>query len=221
MNPSQKSHAAPNSSRRDFLKQVAAAPVLASTAVFDASARDQTDPATPPAPDAPWYRRALRYGQTNIAEIDTDRYDIPWWRKHWKRTQVQGIIVNAGGIFAYYPSKFPLHQRAPGIDKLDLFGELAKAAHDDGIAVIARMDSSKVHRDFFDAHPDWIGTQRRRPAPYQWRVLSHVHQQPLLHRIPPRTSCGEIIDRYHPERLRRQHLDRPRPPQPSAAAPTA
>jgi len=36
------------------------------------------------------------------------RYDIDWWRGYWKRTQVQAVIISAGGLVAYYPSKFPL-----------------------------------------------------------------------------------------------------------------
>src|SRR5712692_4475650 len=38
----------------------------------------------------PWYRRARRWGQTNITEKDPVRYDIGWWREYWKKTQVQG-----------------------------------------------------------------------------------------------------------------------------------
>ena len=52
----------------------------------------------------PWYRTTLRWGQTNLVEIDPARYDDAWWREHWRRTRVQGVIVNAGGIVAYYPS---------------------------------------------------------------------------------------------------------------------
>ena len=44
---------------------------------------------------------------------DPAAYDINWWRQHWKRTRVQGVILNAGGIVAYYPSKYPLHYRPP------------------------------------------------------------------------------------------------------------
>jgi len=53
----------------------------------------------------PWYRRTFRWGQTNITEKDPVRYDIAWWREFWKRTRVQGVIINAVGIVAYYPSK--------------------------------------------------------------------------------------------------------------------
>ena len=54
----------------------------------------------------------MRWGQTNLTEVDPLRYDHAWWRRHWCRTRVQGVIVNAGGILAYYPSRFPLHRRA-------------------------------------------------------------------------------------------------------------
>ena len=74
----------------------------------------------------PWYRRAYRWGQTNITEKDPVRYDIAWWREYWKRTEVQGVIINAGGIVAYYPSKFPLHHRAEFLGGRDLFGELTQ-----------------------------------------------------------------------------------------------
>ncbi len=104
----------------------------------------------------PWYRRAYRWGQTNITEKDPVRYDIAWWRGYWKRTATQAVIINAGGIVAYYPSKFPLHHRAEFLGGRDLFGELTKAAHDDGLFVMARMDSNRTAEDFFKAHPDWF-----------------------------------------------------------------
>lgn len=108
----------------------------------------------------PWYRRAYRWGQTNITEKDPTRYDIKWWRDYWKRTETQGVIINAGGIVAYYPSRFPLHHQAEFLGGRDLFGELTKAAHDDGLFVMARMDSNRTAEDFFHAHPDWFARDR-------------------------------------------------------------
>ncbi len=110
----------------------------------------------PGAAPVPWYRRAYRWGQTNITEKDPERYDIAWWRQYWKRTATQAVIINAGGIVAYYPSRFPLHHRAEFLNGRDLFGELTKAAHDDGLFVMARMDSNRTAEDFFEAHPDWF-----------------------------------------------------------------
>ena len=106
--------------------------------------------------EAPWYRRTLRWGQTNITEVDPASYDITWWRSYWARTRVQGIIVNAGGIVAYYPSQYPLQYRPPALGNRDLFGELRRAAHEEELVVLARMDSSRTHEDLYNAHPDWF-----------------------------------------------------------------
>ena len=147
---------------------------------------------------APWYRRAMRWGQTNITEKDPERYDIPWWREYWKLTNVQGVIINAGGIVAYYPSKFPLHHRAEFLNGRDLYGELAKAAHDDGIAVLARMDCSRTAEDFYRAHPDWFARQKS-GEPYRAadKYVTCVNSAYYDEYIPD--ILREIIERSHPE----------------------
>lgn len=104
----------------------------------------------------PWYRTASRWGQTNLVEIDPTRYDDGWWRAHWRRTRIQGVIVNAGGIVAYYPSAFPLHRRAETLGDRDLYGEIVRSAREEGLQVVARMDSNRVAEEFYAAHPDWI-----------------------------------------------------------------
>ena len=129
-------------SRRSFIKQTA----LLVTGLAGAGtglAHAGKVSASSPLPAVPWYRRTFRWGQTNITEIDPQRYDIPWWRSYWKQTQTQGVIINAGGIVAYYPSQVPHHHQAQYLNGRDLFGELCHAAHADGLAVFARMDSSK------------------------------------------------------------------------------
>jgi hypothetical protein len=154
MHPSQ--NPTGNSTRREFLKTVAVAAAVAMTGPGEGQSRAQTQPASQSSPAAPWYRRTLRWGQTNITEADAANYDITWWQDHWKRTEVQGVIINAGGIYAYYPSKFPLHYRPPLLKDRDLFGELSRAAREQGLTVLARMDSSKGHQDLYRAHPDWF-----------------------------------------------------------------
>jgi hypothetical protein len=146
----------------------------------------------------PWYRRTCRWGQTNITENDPPGYDIPWWREFWKRTRVQGVIVNAGGIVAYYPSKYPLQHRAEFLGDRDLYGELAKAAHEDGLTVVARMDSNRTAEDFFKAHPDWFarnaaGNPYRAADKYVTCVNSPYYDEYLP------AVLTEIIERSHPE----------------------
>jgi hypothetical protein len=104
----------------------------------------------------PWYKTTLRWAQTNLVEIDPERYDDRFWREHWRKTRVQGVIVNAGGIVAYYPSELPLHHRALKLNGRDLYGEIIKAAREEGLRVIARMDSNRVAEDFYRTHPNWI-----------------------------------------------------------------
>jgi len=143
-------------SRRDFLKKTTfAAAALTGSGLINKTYGNKSKEAQQNN-DQPWYRTTLRWGQTNITEMDPVRYDIKWWRDYWKRTNTQGIIINAGGIVAYYPSKFPLHYQAEFLNGRDLYGELAKAAHDDGLKVLARMDSNRAHEPFYKAHPDWF-----------------------------------------------------------------
>ena len=86
-------------------------------------------------------------------EIDPARYDDAWWRNHWRRTRVQGAIINAGGIVAYYPSKFPLHHRAVALGDGDLFGTVVQSARAEGLKVIARMDFESCGREFLPRPP--------------------------------------------------------------------
>jgi putative glycosyl hydrolase-like family 6 (GHL6) protein len=148
--------------------------------------------------ERPWYRWVLRWGQTNLTEIDPVRYDGDWWRAHWKRTRVQGVIVNAGGIVAYYPSRFPLQHRASALGHRDLYGEIAADAHADGLAVLARMDSNRADAAFHEAHPDWFAVDRD-GTPYRAgeRYVACVNS-PYYHEYLPGV-LREIVERSRPE----------------------
>ena len=146
----------------------------------------------------PWYRRTVRWGQTNVTEKDPVRYDIPWWREFWKRTQVQGVVINAGGIIAYYPSKFPLQHRAEFLGDRDLYGDLAKAAHQDGLVVVARMDSNRTSEDFFQAHPDWFARDHAgKPYRAEDKYITCVNSPYYDEYLPE--VLTEIVERSHPE----------------------
>jgi hypothetical protein len=182
--------------RRSFLRDTLA------TAAVIGSGPNRLEPADAYAPQtpskAPWYRRAYLWGQTNITEKDPVRYDIGWWRQQWKRTQVQAVIINAGGIVAYYPSAFPLHHRAEFLGERDLFGELAKAAHDDGLYVMARMDSNRTAEDFFQAHPDWFARDSDgRPYRAGDQYVACINSPYYDEYLPG--VLREIIGRSHPD----------------------
>jgi len=193
----------PGETRRAFLKKSAAATVAFASVDFVAlAAGAPKDGSVSTKADSngalPWYRRTLRWGQTNITEIDPQQYDIAWWRQHWKRTQIQGVIFNAGGIVAYYPSKFPLHYRASGLGDRDLYGELARAAHEDGLAVLARMDSNRVHEEFYRAHPDWFALDASGQPYRNTGLFVTCVNSPYYDEYIP-SVLREIIERSHPE----------------------
>ena len=132
----------------------------------------------------PWYRRTYRWGQTNLTEIDPVRYDAGWWREHWRRTRVQGVIVNAGGIVAYYPSA----------------SRCTTARSTSATATsTARSSRPRARRGW----PSWPGWTRTGPTsastwstptgspcdadgrPYRAeRSVRRLRQQPLLRRVP-------------------------------------
>lgn len=148
--------------------------------------------------EQPWYKTTIRWGQTNLVEIDPLRYDENWWRAHWRRTLIQGLVVNAGGIVAYYPSEFSLHHRAHTLGERDLFGEIVRAARADGLKVIARMDSNRVAQDFYEAHPDWICVDKA-GAPYRIadKYVTCVNSPYYAEYLPG--IMREIIQRSHPD----------------------
>jgi hypothetical protein len=153
---------------------------------------------TPTGGKQPWYLRTYRWGQTNITEADPVQYDIAWWREYWKRTETQGVIINAGGIVAYYPSKFPLQYRAQFLNGRDLFGELTEAAHTDGLVVMARMDSNRTAENFYQAHPDWFArTADGKPYRAADKYITCINSAYYDEYLPD--VLREIIQRSRPE----------------------
>ncbi len=148
--------------------------------------------------ELPWYKSALRWGQTNLVECDPVRYDNGWWREHWRKTLVQGVIINAGGIVAYYPSRFGLHHRAEKLGDRDLYGEIVREAREEGLAVIARMDSNRVAEDFYEAHPEWI-CRDIEGAPYRVadKYVTCIGSEYYRNYLP--SVMEEIIERSRPD----------------------
>lgn len=146
----------------------------------------------------PWYQRTRRWGQTNLTENDPAVYDLQWWIEHWRRTAVQGVIINAGGIVAYYPSKFDLHYRAELLGERDLYGEIVRAARSEGLTVLARMDSNRAHQDLFVEHPEWFAVDRNgEPYRAQNRYVACINSE--YYQVFLADILREIIERSAPD----------------------
>ncbi|MEU6647589.1 beta-galactosidase [Saccharomonospora sp. NPDC046836] len=148
--------------------------------------------------NVPWFERTHRWGQTNLTEIDPSRYDSRFWREQWRRTEIQGVIINAGGIVAFYPSENPLHYRASHLGGRDLYGDIVRDAREEGLTVIARMDSNRATADFYREHPDWF-TRDRNGRPYMAadRYIACVNSEYYDEYLP--SIIREVIARSHPD----------------------
>ncbi|MDR3138636.1 MAG: hypothetical protein LBT95_03065 [Treponema sp.] len=145
-----------------------------------------------------WYEKICRYGQTNLTEIDPEACDLDFWKKFWKKTGTGAIIVNAGGIVAYYPSQFKMHYRAKKLGEGDLFGDFVDAGRKAGLTVLARMDINRAIDEFYQAQPDWFA-RKKDGSPFitQGRYLSCLNSGYYKEYIPG--VLKEIIEGYHPE----------------------
>ena len=104
----------------------------------------------------PWYATMRRCGQTNFNERDPIELDISWWIEYWSSLKLDALLLNAGGIMAFYPTRIPYQHRSQFLVGRDLFGDFAKAAKAAGMRVIARMDCNYVYEEAYKAHPEWV-----------------------------------------------------------------
>ena len=104
----------------------------------------------------PWYATMQRCGQTNFNERDPLELDIPWWIDYWTSLKLDALLLNAGGIMAFYPTSIPYHHKSQFLGSRDLFGDFTKAAKAKGMRVVARLDCNYVYEEASKAHPEWI-----------------------------------------------------------------
>jgi len=65
------------------------------------------------------------------------------------------LIINAGGIMAFYPTKLDCQYTNPYMTPT-MLGDVIKKCHEHDIKVIVRFDFSRAHKSIFEKHPDWF-----------------------------------------------------------------
>jgi hypothetical protein len=108
---------------------------------------------------APWYQNMRRCGQVNFNQQDPQRLDIAQWVDYWSSLILDALLLNAGGIVAFYPTKIPYHHRSQFLGDRDLFGDFTKAAKSRGMRVVARLDCNQAFEEALAAHPEWFRRQ--------------------------------------------------------------
>jgi len=135
--------------RRDFLAATSA------SLVNVALRSDASAPA-----ERPWYVTMRRCGQLNLNERDPLTLDVTSWIGYWASLKLDALLLNGGGIAAFYPTAVPCHHRSEFLGSRDLFGELSAATKSRNIRLVARMDCNYAYEDALEAHPEWFERNR-------------------------------------------------------------
>ncbi|TVY11294.1 family 10 glycosylhydrolase [Paenibacillus cremeus] len=101
-----------------------------------------------------WDGNNLRLIQNNLREIDADM-NVDRELDRLQEFGANTWMINAGGIFAFYPSRLGYQYVTPYLKK-DLLREAVDKAHARGIKLIARFDFSKAHESIFAKRPEWF-----------------------------------------------------------------
>ncbi|MBL7697073.1 MAG: family 10 glycosylhydrolase [Chitinophagaceae bacterium] len=109
-----------------------------------------------PAQRAPWWQpNNLRVIQVNLPDYEAATLHPDSLVKDLETYSANTVIINAGGIMAFYPTKLPFHYINPYM-KPNMLGDVVKNCHEKNIKVIVRFDFSRAHESIFKAHPDWF-----------------------------------------------------------------
>jgi len=101
-----------------------------------------------------WNDNRLRLIQNNLRETDAD-LDVDLLIQELSEFNTNVLMMNAGGIVAFYPSTLEYQYISSSLNK-DLLGETISKAHEAGMRFIARFDFSKAHESIYAKHPEWF-----------------------------------------------------------------
>jgi len=108
----------------------------------------------------PWYAVMRRCGQINFNERDPIAMDVNAWADYWASLKVDAVLINGGGIVAFYPTQLPYHHRSEFLGSRDMFGEMAAALEKRKLHVVARMDCNYAYEEALKARPEWFERNR-------------------------------------------------------------
>jgi hypothetical protein len=133
-----------------------------------------------------------RCGQINVNERDPLNFDAEVWMDYWASLRVDAVLLNGGGILAFYPTEVPYHHRSEFLGSRDLLGNMVAAAKKRRFRVVARMDCNFAYQEALEARPEWFergrdGSPRRQdecPWLYKTCMFStyFTEQMPAIYR---------------------------------------
>ncbi len=104
-----------------------------------------------------WWHEPLRVIQDNLQVKDTPLMDPVTIARETREMSANALVVNVGGIYAWYPSKVKYHHINEYLPKdFDLLARLIEECHRQGVRLIARFDFSKTDDYVSQERPDWF-----------------------------------------------------------------
>ncbi|MFD2200935.1 alpha-amylase family protein [Shivajiella indica] len=141
-----------------------------------------------------WKANNLRVIQTNLPAYEAATLDPDSLVADLIHFSANTLIINAGGIMAFYPTKLEYHYPNPYM-KENMLGDVIKKCHENNIRVIVRFDFSRAHKSIFEKHPDWFyispqGERITNEDLYTISINAPYEQEQLFHIVE------EVIDLY-------------------------
>ena len=146
-------------------------------------------------PDSiPWWKaNNLRMIQTNLPAYEAG-LNVDSLVSDLKYFSANTLLINAGGIMAFYPTTLEFQYVNPYM-KDTMLKDVIDKCHAAGIRVMVRFDFSRAHKSIFDKHPDWfyLSPQGERIINDDMYVVSinAPYEQEQLFNI-----VGEVIEQY-------------------------
>lgn len=104
-----------------------------------------------------WGKDLQRVIQYNLQVRDTGSMEPEEMAEDARRLGADAVVLNVGGIYAWYESKVPGHHINEFLPEgRKLLEELIDACHRRKIAVIGRFDFSKAEDRVYLEHPQWF-----------------------------------------------------------------
>lgn len=101
-----------------------------------------------------WQNNQLRLIQNNLRETDAN-LDVDLLIRDLQEFDANVLMMNAGGIVAFYPSTLEYQYISSSLEK-DLLAETVSKVHEAGMRFIARFDFSKAHESIYAKRPEWF-----------------------------------------------------------------
>ena len=185
--------------RRNFIKNISiAGGTIAFAGNHGLSAMTQFNTLLPP--EEPWFDKSMRWAQLAFVENDPGNYDPDFWLDYFRKAHIDGVLLSAGGIVAYYPTEIPLHHRSDWLGDSDPLGYLISECRKMNRTVILRTDPHAVRQNVYEAHPEYIAVTAdglKRPhwarpdlwvtcalGPYNFEFMTEVHKE-IMQRFQP------------------------------------